>query len=471
MLRRRSLLATVTLVAAGGIGLAPTAAAEEVTCQNQPDGTAVCTGATTAADGAQAPFRYEVPADWNGTLLVWSRGGPVPTPPMPGPENLRSTLLDQGYALLASTYSRFGWAVEEGPADQMAALDVFEAGAGRPEHTIAWGGSLGGVITGAIVERFPDRIDGAIPLCHGLGGTVAQWNQLLDATFVVDELIATEDDLDLVDLPPFPGAAPPDAATASALLQQAQSTPEGRARIALAAAMNNSPLWVDPADPRPERRDLAAQQAQMHDALQNAVRLGMGVPRQELEYRAGGNFSWNVGVDYREQLQRSGHRQLVQRLYREAGLDLHADLDRLAAAPRITADPGAVDYAKAHIAPSGDLAVPVLTMNTTGDASALASHSRTYEDVVRRAGSAPMLRTTYVDAPGHCTFSAAEYLSALRTMEHRLDTGHWGGAATPRAMNRVAEASGVPGPARFVRYTPERLLRPCTAGEECPGQP
>ncbi|SOD98329.1 alpha/beta hydrolase family protein [Blastococcus haudaquaticus] len=471
MLRRRSLLAAVTLTVAGAAGLAPPAAAADVTCQTQPDGTAVCTGATTAENGAQAPFRYEVPADWNGTLLVWSRGGPVPTPPMPGPDNLRATLLDQGYALLASTYSRFGWAVEEGPADQMAALDAFTTGVGTPERTIAWGGSLGGVITGAIVERYPDRIDGAIPLCHGLGGTTAQWNQLLDATFVVDELIATEDDLDLVDLPPFPGPTPPDAAAAAALLQEAQATPEGRARIALAAAMNNAPLWVDPADPEPGRHDLAAQQAQLHDALQNAVRLGMGVPRQELEYRAGGNFSWNVGVDYREQLQRSGHRQLVERLYRAAGLDLRDDLDRLAAAPRIGADPEAVAYAKANLAPSGEISIPVLTMNTTGDASALASHSRTYEDVVRRAGNAQLLRTAYVHGPGHCTFTAAEHLAALRTMEHRLDTGRWGDAATPRAMNRLATESGVAGPARFVRVTPERLLRPCNAGEECPGQP
>ncbi|MGY2076637.1 alpha/beta hydrolase family protein [Blastococcus sp. SYSU DS0828] len=469
---RRSLLAAATLTAAaGGIALAPPAAADGSPCTTGADGVRVCTGATTAEDGAQAPFRYEVPADWNGTLLLWSRGGPVPTPPMPGPDNLRATLLDQGYALLASTYSHFGWAVEEGPADQMAALDVFETEIGSPERTIAWGGSLGGVITGAIAERFPDRIDGAIPLCHGLGGTVAQWNQLLDATFVVDELIATGDDLDLVHLPPYPGPTPPDAATTAALLQQAQSTPEGRARIALAAAMNNSPLWVDPADPRPDRRDLAAQQAQMHHALQNAVRLGMGVPRQELEYRAGGNFSWNVGVDYREQLQRSGHRQLVEALYREAGLDLRRDLDLLATAPRIAADPDAVAYALENLAPSGELLVPVLTMNTTGDASALAAHSRTYEDAVRRAGDAGMLRTAYVDAPGHCTFTAAEHLAALRAMEHRLDTGRWGQAATPGAMNRVAETSAVPGPARFVRYLPERLLRPCNAGQICSGQP
>jgi hypothetical protein len=226
-----------------------------------------------------------------------------------------------------------------------------------------------------------------------------------------------------------------------------------------------------PADPEPGRRDLAAQQGQLYDALQNFVRLGMGVPRQELEYRAGGNFSWNVGVDYRQELARSGQQPLVAALYRAAGLDLRADLDRLAAAPRIAADADAVAYAKENIAPSGEISVPVLTMNTTGDPSAIPVHSQAYERVVRHAGNADLLRSTFVHAPGHCTFTAAEYLSALRTMEHRLDTGRWDAAATPHVMNRVAERSGVPGPARFVQYTPDRLLRPCNAGEECSGQP
>ena len=309
---------------AGVALVAPPAAAEELECRTGADGVTVCTGETAGPWGT-APFRFDVPEDWNGTLLIYSRGGPVQQAPNPGPREVKAPLLDEGYAMVASTYSRFGWAVEEGPYDQMAAVDAFVAKVGQPERTLAWGGSLGGAVTGGIIERYADRIDGAIPFCHGLAGVTAQWNQALDATFVVDELIATGEDLDLVDLPAFP-APTPDATVARDLLEQAQSTPEGRARTALAAAMNNAPTWVGTDDPQPAPRDFAAQQEQMYLALQNAVRLGMGVPRQELEMRAGGNFSWNVGVDYRRQLAKSGHKQLVQALYREAGLDLRADL-------------------------------------------------------------------------------------------------------------------------------------------------
>ena len=110
-------------------------------------------------------------------------------------------------------------------------------------------------------------------------------------------------------------------------------------------------------------------------------------------------------------------------------------------------------------------------MDTIGDPSALPAHADAFGDAVRKAGDAPLLRSVFVEAPGHCTFSAAEYLSALRTLEHRLDTGRWANAATPRVMNAVADASGLPGPSRFIHYKPETFLRPCPAGEECPGQP
>ena len=58
-----------------------------------------CTG--TIANGA--PYAFEKPASWNGTLLVYSRGGPVViVPPAVAPNGTRLGVLDHGYALLAS---------------------------------------------------------------------------------------------------------------------------------------------------------------------------------------------------------------------------------------------------------------------------------------------------------------------------------------------------------------------------------
>ncbi|TWP52043.1 hypothetical protein FKR81_10665 [Lentzea tibetensis] len=60
------------------------------------------------------------------------------------------------------------------------------------------------------------------------------------------------------------------------------------------------------------------------------------------------NPGWNTGVDYRRQLMLATERPLVLAAYREAGLDLGADLDRLGAAARVPADASAVSWLSSH---------------------------------------------------------------------------------------------------------------------------
>lgn len=457
--RRVAVLGAAGTIASAAVVLSPHGAhaSQGPGCTTDEAGVTQARG--TIANGA--PYLMAKPGDWNGTLLVYSRGGPVVTPPADAPSapGLRSWLLDRGYALLGSSYSAPGWAVEEAPADQVATIEVFRERFGDPGRTIAWGRSLGGAVTGAIIERHPDRFDGAIPMCSGLGGTVGQWNQLLDATFVIRTLLAPDSGLELVDLPPHPRPTP-GADLAHSVVDEAQSTPEGRARIALAAVMNTVPLWVDPDDPEPASDDDAAQQVQLYKGLKNAIRLGLSAPRQELEHRAGGNFSWNTGVDYRRQLASSGRMRLVAALYREAGLSLRSDLRALAEEPRIAAAPEAVAYAARNILPTGAMSFPVLTLNNTGDPSATPAHEDSYRRVVSSAGNRRLLRQSFVHSAGHCAFTAAETAAALLTLERRLDTGTWGSGVRPEAMNAAAEATGLPGPSRYLSYRPDRFLRP-----------
>ncbi|MBI2756571.1 MAG: hypothetical protein HYX52_07665 [Chloroflexi bacterium] len=469
--RRSASTAALAVVLASTSGLAPVAGARQIPqeaagCATDDRGVERCTG--TIANGA--PYTWEIPSNWNGTLLVYSRGGPVViVPALDAPRGVSAWLLQQGYALLGSSYSAPGWAVAEGPADQVATMDAFEGTYGKPTRTIAWGESLGGSVTHALIQRYPARFDGALPLCNAGGGMAAQWNQLLDATFALKTLQAPTSSLALVNLPRFP-AATPDATAADALVTEAQKTAAGRARVAMAAAFNNAPLWVDPADPEPV--DLAGQQAQMAKALRNAIRLGMSVPRQEIELRAGGNFSWNTGVDYAKQLALSGRWEIVSALYQQAGLSLEQDLRTLQAAPRVAGNAAAVAYAKANVAPNGVLSFPVLTMNTTGDPSALPAHEQAYAATVSATGSAGLLRQTFVNRAGHCNFTPAEYAGALLTLEARLDTGTWGDSTRPEALNATAASTDLPGGTRFVSYRPDQFLRPCSLLEaRCEGEP
>ena len=101
-------------------------------------------------------------------------------------------LLDHGFALAGSSYASTGWAIKEAPADQAAVLDAFEARVGRPRQTIAWGDSLGGMVTAGLVQRIPERLDGALPGCGVVAGAVATWNQALDAAFAFKVLVAPD---------------------------------------------------------------------------------------------------------------------------------------------------------------------------------------------------------------------------------------------------------------------------------------
>ncbi len=99
-------------------------------------------------------------------------------------------LLSQGYALAGSSYSQEGWALQQAFHDQIALLNHFDSTCGRPSRTIAWGHSLGGIITAGLVQLYPQRFTAALPMCGVVAGGVGTWNQALDGAFAFDVLLA-----------------------------------------------------------------------------------------------------------------------------------------------------------------------------------------------------------------------------------------------------------------------------------------
>ena len=198
--------------------------------------------------------------------------------------------------------------------------------------------------------------------------------------------------------------------------------------------------------------------------------------RAELEFRAQGNVSWNTGVDYRRQLDRSIGRDQVRALYEQAGLDLDADLDTLNDAARISADPEAVHYLERNIIFDGELHIPVLTLHTTGDGLVVVQNESAYKQVVDEAGNEEFLRRTFVHRAGHCTFTPAETIAAVQTLVNRLDTGRWrdvnasdlnnAAAALGPAFNAFSSSQGVVATFHRIYGDPSRYLRPFDAPTE-----
>ena len=396
-------------------------------------------GAYTGTIG-KALYKVDIPAHWNGTLLLYSHGYTAPgstlNPTDSGDPATAQWLLGQGFALAGSSYSSTGWALADAFNDQVALLDEFGRRFARPRRTVAWGHSLGGIITAGLVQLHPERFAGAVPMCGVLGGSVGNWNGALDLGFAFKTLLAPGSALQLVRI--SDGKANNDLA--QSLLRSAQATPAGQARLSLVAALGQLPGWFNPLAPEPAAADLTAQESNQAQWMQTDFGYEFAY-RAELESRAGGNPSWNTGFDYSGELAASPARDEVAGLYQRAGLDLSADLAALHDAPRIAPDAAAVAYLARNVTFDGKLGLPIVTLHSTGDGLVVAANERAYQDVVQAAGDGGQLRQVFVHRANHCIFTPAEQVAAFQVLFERLDGGSWP-ATSAAALNARALALG-----------------------------
>jgi hypothetical protein len=138
-----------------------------------------------------AAYRVEVPANWNGKLVMYAHGyrgtGAALTVSNP---SIRRYLIQNGYAWAASSYSKNYYDVRAGVEDTNAlalAFTQIAAGRGRtlaaPSRIYITGHSMGGHVTGAAIEAEAAttavnkvRYHGAVPMC-GVMGDAELFNQ------------------------------------------------------------------------------------------------------------------------------------------------------------------------------------------------------------------------------------------------------------------------------------------------------
>ena len=425
-------------------------------------------GADTHAGTLPSGSSYvvEVPRHWNGILLIFSHPVPVKLgePPWEVDEPLIKDLVSAGYGVAGSANSIF-WPLELVLSDEPALLEVAQGILRSPRHIISVGVSIGGIISAARIQANPTRFSGALPMCGNLAGAVATHNRELDIGFVVKTLLGGDSDLELVHIT----EPKRNLDRSMGLLHEAQATPAGRARLALAAAMGNIPGWKYPASAEPASNDFEARQQNQFAWLNDISFLVFFWAREQVERQAGGNPSWNTGVDYRALLSSSINLDEVEALYASAQVDLDEDLQRLAWEPRIEADPPALDYLEHHVIFNGELGGrPVLTVHTDGDGLVTPDNGRAYAEVIHHAGNEGLLRQLHVHRGGHCTFTSAEVLSALAVLMERIEGGAWPDLDS-QAMNHAAQRfgdgcnrleSGEPTEAAFFDFVPPPFPRP-----------
>lgn len=314
-----------------------------------------------------APYRIDVPAPWNGDLVVLMHGyepkGAPRTTPMK-PWEPTQLFLAQGYAVAQSDYAPQGWAVGDALLDTERLRQLAVRGIGQPRHTWLVALSLGGLGAAASLERHPHAYTGALILC---GATVSTPELL--SRGVLTPLVAFDTLI--------PGVLPD-----------------------LAAA--DAPKFVPPAviaqalQAHPQQAALLARRLQ---GAQTSLSLYYMVLR-EFEQRAGG-----MPVDNRHTV------------YRGFGDD-EAFNRRV---HRYASSPAALAYSRRNVSLSGRIEVPLVMQWNTHDQTIPARFHAIYPDQVRAAGKARLLTVLPPVGEGHCDFSDVQIRSAFDTLQREAE--------------------------------------------------
>jgi hypothetical protein len=404
----------------------------------------------------------DVPANWNGILLLYSHGfGPLTAADAPDP-GTQAALLARGYALAGSSYDPNGseWALDTAVSDQFGTLQAVEAGVlpGRPRQVLTFGTSMGGLVSALEAQDGAGRIDGALTTCGIVAGGINLNEYQLDGEYALAQLLLAGQPVQLVGFASVNDAFAT-AATLQAAATQAQQTAAGRARLALALAFINTPPWDPTATAPAPSGDPAAQEAAQYDVEFTGSFSTLDfieAARPAVDQADGGSANWTVGVNFAAVLARSPYLQEVAALYRAAGLSLRGDLDTLTHHADISANPAAVRSLARTSVPTGHLAVPELDLHTIGDQLVPVQQENFYAGLVRAAGDGRLLRQAFVASYGHCNFSSAELIAGVMAISHRVTTGQWGSVADPASLNQVASSLGL-GQAGFADYFPGPL--------------
>lgn len=447
-LRLAALSATVALAACGGgdDALAPpppeeTRVHDTRTFTVSAAAAAMTTFAALQADGGDtvdmtttsrwagvhngAAYNIEVPANWNGRLVMYAHGyvGQVETlanvtasnPTGVSPPSIRRHLINNGYAWAASSYTKNYYDVRVGVEDTNALALEFNriaAANGRPlaapTRTFIIGHSMGGHVAAAAVEdetartaRHKVRYDGAVPMCGVTGDT-----ELFDY-FGGYQLAAQT----LAGVPRYPTANWTDISTLvrNALWSTFPTVGAG---------------GIVPGVTTPQGDKLREVVKNLTGGERPIFAIGFAHPLQGTVWGStfGGDGTVN-GIFNRASIDTT---RFVYQLDNDPALSNDETLLN-STIPDLTA---AADFNRLRTdglrwvpKVNGEFHVPVVTIHTLGDIYVPFRQTQIYRERAVAKGNAQWLVQRAIRAPSHCDFTVAEQVNAFNDMVNWVNTG------------------------------------------------
>lgn len=319
-----------------------------------------------------AAYRIDIPAGWNGDLVMLMHGYQPAGAPQATPmkaADATSIFLEQGYAVAQSQYASQGWAVGDAVVDNERLRQRFIHDFARPAHTYLYGFSLGGLGAVASIERYRQAYTGALVMC----GATMSTPELMSRA-VVEPLVA----FDAL----IPGVLPD-----------------------LAAA--DSPAFVPPNVFAEALQAQPEQAAILEKRLQETSET---LPTLSLYY-----------MILREFEQRAGGMPVDNRKTAYAGFGDDAAFNRQVR--RYAGSAAAMAYAERNVTLTGEIAVPLVMQWNTFDQTIPSRFHPVYPDQVRAAGNGKWLTVLPPAGEEHCNFTDAEISAAFTTLVGKAAPG------------------------------------------------
>lgn len=357
-----------------------------------------------------AGWRAEIPANWNGELVMWThgfRGSGTDLYFNPEEVPFREYLLENGYAWAASTYSKNDYAVGTAVVDTLRLARYFgRKVADQPASRVyISGASMGGHIAAAAIERNPFFYDGAMPVCGVLGDY-----ELFD--FFLDfNVAASQIALGASEFPNTPDYA---VSTAQDIKAALESVPGG-----WPVALN-------------EKGEALKQLTELRSGgdrpnfdeawffWNSFPEFGSSIPGNFLFDLGGGDGS--VGEETKVAVTNTDvyyETDLVPGPSNAIEEDLNANV------ARVSLDRGARINGRQSASPQlmGRLNVPVLTMHNLGDLFVPFHMETHYEQTVAARGRSHLLVQRAIRGSNHCGFTTAEYVQGFSDLVNWVENG------------------------------------------------
>jgi pimeloyl-ACP methyl ester carboxylesterase len=317
------------------------------------------------------PYRIDVPTAWNHKLVVFFHGyseTPYTYTATKPPNEQVEPIVERGYAVVESGYSRTGWALAEAyPETELLRLyfvkhygQPAEGKAAKTMETLVVGGSMGGALVTAALEQNPKPYSGGLSLCGSIGPT--------DLAFQRRFAWRAAFDFYFPNLLPGPAAVPADYVETPALrlrvLDALRAKPEAATEL-----RNLTWLHTD--------RELADAMVYFTYVIADMQQRSGGNPFDNRDFLYTGTTPGSTASD--NALNDGVH--------------------------RYTGDLAARVYLIHHYTPTGHLTHPMLELHTTYDPRVPTNTMPIYAEQVALAGSSQNFVEQYVKRDGHCNFT------------------------------------------------------------------